>query len=488
LKERSLEGLVRSQLLRQKQNPHKFYVPNGKIASFVKLVGQNKTFVSLLSAANGVGKTATGSVIIAHILYGASGNPYFDLPLFNEFPYISKRGRIVSDPTTVQQTLIPELKKWFPPGRYTTDKQGKNYEYHWRTDTRFEFDVMTYEQDVKEFESATLSWCWFDEPPPLNIFKATVARMRRGGIIFITATPLMGSAWMYDHILNYHGNEGQRDFIEADIEDNCKQHGVRGILEHGDIEKMIAEYDEDDKQARIHGKFQHLTGLVFKNFNRKIHVIKPFKISHADFCAYEALDPHPRNPDALLWVAVDNSGNKFVIDEYYRSGTTSELAVNIHKRSGLYRIVDRIADPAAFVQDQHQIDPEAQTLAGKLLNDHGIEYRPATKDRDAANRRIKDALDYEMKGEEILYAPELYIFDTCLRTIYEIEHYQWDEWHGKISERKDPREKAMDRDDHMIENLGRILVQEPVFIRMAPKNYASHTGVKSPKDFDPYES
>jgi hypothetical protein len=28
----------------------------------------------------------------------------------------------------------------------------------------------------------------------------------------------------------------------------------------------------------------------------------------------EAIDPHPRNPDAVLWVAVDAKGRKFVVN------------------------------------------------------------------------------------------------------------------------------------------------------------------------------
>ena len=66
-------------------------------------------------------------------------------------------------------------------------------------------DLMSYEQDTKEFEAVDLGFAWFDEPPPESIYKATVARMRRGGIIFITATPLTGSAWLYDHIVAFYG-------------------------------------------------------------------------------------------------------------------------------------------------------------------------------------------------------------------------------------------------------------------------------------------
>jgi len=482
ISEISTESLNQSLLIRRKQNPHKYFIPNGKVEQFIKMVGKNETFVCLFSAANGVGKTGAGATMLAHLLYGPSGNKYFDYPLFNNFPY-PKRGRIASDPTTVTQTIVPELYKWLPQGRFQTNKAGKNYEYNWATDTGHKFEVMTYEQGAKEFESATLGWAWFDEPPPLAIFKATVARMRMGGIIFITATPLTGSAWMYDHILNYKGDrEGQRDFVEADVEANCIEHGIRGRLKHEDIEKMIAEYNDDDKQARVFGKFHHLVGLVFKNFDRKVHIIKPFWVNKKDYVVLEALDPHPRNPDAVMWLAVDKNGTKFVIDELYGSYLTGELARRIKKKAEDYRMEMRIADPLAFVEDQHQANPSQQTLANKLW-EYGLQYNKATKDRRAADRRIKDALDFEMRGEDIIVAPELYIFDTCQRTIWEIEHLVWDEWRGKAAERKSPMEKPVDKDDHMIENLGRLLLQEPTFIPL-PKRNTERVNVKTMESFD----
>jgi len=451
------------------------------------MVGKDRTFISLLTAANGVGKTAAGSAMLAHILFGnrPGGNDWFNYPIFNNFPY-EKMGRVVSDPTTIQEVMIPELKKWFPRGRYTTAKSGKNYEYNWETDTGFKFELMTYEQDPKEFESATLGFAWFDEPPPLAIFKATVARMRMGGLIFITATPLTGSAWMYDHILNYRGeNTDQRDYIQADVEANCKDHGIRGILNHKDIMRMVEEYDDEDKQARIYGKFQHLTGMVFKNFEPKVHVISPFNITHRDYCVIEALDPHPRNPDAVLWLAVDRMGTFFVVDELYGTFKTPELARRIHNKADRFRIEGRWADPAAFVEDKHQIDPSRQMLAGQL-RELGLDYMKATKDRQRADRRVKDAFDYEVRGKDIVVAPELYIFDTCKRTIWEIEHYQWDDWRGKAAERKSPKEKPMDKDDHMIECLGRLLIQEPVYIP-PPNIQGASYGIKEARSFDPYD-
>lgn len=188
---------------RKKEERYRFYTPNGKAEEFIKMVGQGfgEVFVSLLSAANGVGKTAVGCNIVAHIVYECSCS-WFDYPIYKTWPETwPKKGRIVSDPTTVEEQIVPELETWFPRGRYKASKNGRDFLSKWTTDTGFDFDIMTYEQDAKEFESITLGFGWFDEPPPENIYKATVSRMRRGGIIYLTETPLSGSAWMYDKFI-----------------------------------------------------------------------------------------------------------------------------------------------------------------------------------------------------------------------------------------------------------------------------------------------
>ena len=177
-------------------------MPCGKVETFIKMIGSDKHFVNLFIAGNGVGKTCALVNILAHIVFGNSGNKYFDYPFFNKFPY-PKQGRIISDPTTIQSTIIPEIEKWFPRDRCKSGKGGKNYEYKWRSDTGFKWDILSYEQSPKEFESATLGFAMFDEPPPYSIFKATISRMRLGGIIIVAFTPLIGSAFFYDEIVTH---------------------------------------------------------------------------------------------------------------------------------------------------------------------------------------------------------------------------------------------------------------------------------------------
>lgn len=461
---------------------YRFYVPNLKAEQFIKMVGTGKQFVSLFSAANGVGKTAVGANMLAHMMWPV-GSKWFQDPLYTKYPFDVKRGRIVSDPTTIKSHMIPELKSWFPDGRYTTSKASKSWEYTWKTDTGFEFDVMTYDQDVKEFESVTLGWAWFDEPPPEAIYKATVSRMRRGGIIFITATPLTGSAWMYDTILT-NSVPGQRDYVEANVEDACITHGVRGHLRHEDIERMVSEYSEEDKQARVHGKFQHLTGLVFKNFNRKVHIVKPFEIDPKDFSTVERLDTHPRVPQAVLWVATRRDGVKFVVDELFIQANTQELSRKIKHKAADYRIVDRRADPAAFVEDQSLGDSAKNSLA-KRLDHYGLTYSKASKARTQAIYAIKDALDYQEVNGEMIKRPMLYFFETCQRTIWEMEHWQYHEYTGKSSEWREKSGKPVDKDDHMIENLGRALIDDPGFVEQ--EHSALNSMVGQTPNFDPFK-
>lgn len=463
---------------RIQENRYKYFVPNARGEGFLAAVGSRRYFITLYSAANGVGKTTTMAAALAEMMWPTpGGHPWIKGPLFENYPYL-KKIRIVSDPHVVE-TIIAEMKTWFPKGRYQTTKGRKSFEAYWKTDTNFSIEIMTYDQDPKEFEGGNLGFIWCDEPPRKDIHKANVARLRAGGQIVITATPLQGSEWMYDDILANQNNEaGDRTFIEATIEDACEIHGIRGHLKHENILKMVSQYDEDEKQARIYGKFQHLTGLVFKNFEPKIHVIKPFHINLKDYAVHHFLDPHPRTQDAAAWYAVDKHGRKFVIDELFTHvDGTGELAARIKEKNSQYRVVRMACDASAFIEDQHR-----QTSTAKSLLDHGLAYEEASKARAASDRRIKDALNYSAVGPTILQPPELFVFDTCVRHIFEFQHYRWDDWSGKSAEKHGAKQKPLDKDDHMIENLGRFLFSEPVF-----EPYYKEETYVPPINDDPYD-
>lgn len=459
-KAKKIQALLEEHRKRQTENMCKKYIPNIKCEEFIRKVGKNETFVNLFSAANGVGKSCVGANLIANICFGQQ-NEYFNHELFKKFPYI-KRGRIISDPTTIKEKIIPELKKWFPSNRYTvhydTKKEGKNYESKWVTDTGFEFDLMSNEQDAKEFESVDLGWLWFDEPSKQDIYIASIARMRRGGIVLWTMTPLSYSAWIKDEIYDKQGREVS--VTTAEVWDNCIDiPGTRGILTRDNINRMISQYPEDEKEARIFGKFGHLLGRVHKLFNREIHVIKPFQINSKLYSCYGALDTHPRVEDAYTLMAVDSKNTKFIIDELWIKAVDTDMAMAIKAKESGLRVHRRLIDPSSRIDDKRT--EEVSYLS--RLEKQGLLFELGSKDLTGCIRRTDEALRYEKVGDQILKAPELYIFSTCERTIKEFENYVWDEWKGRGSDEKDPKPHPKDINDHFIENIHRLLIDEPKY-------------------------
>jgi len=471
----------------------RYYEPSGVGEDFINAFSSGDYFILFLSSANGFGKTALACNIIANLMYPGN-NPWFKGKLFEDWEFL-KKGRIITESDLVDKNIVSELKKWFPKDRYTTSKGGKHYESRFKSDTGWDFDIMTYDQDPKQFEGVTLGFAWLDEPPPDHIIKATISRMRKGGIIVITATPISGSAHLYDmfakgevetQIQLREGDEPvtvkRRVFhLTADVESVCKQHGVRGHLEHDHIVQMISEYPEEERQARIFGKFQHLVGLVYKQWDRTIHVIKPFALDPNEYTVYHALDPHPRNPDAGLWVAVDRKGRKYVVDEYYENPTSvKELAYDLKKKNSLYNIAEpHLIDPSAMTVDQH-----TNNSVGRMLRDEGLLYIEGSKARQTANARIGTALDYRKLNGDIVKPPELYVFENCKRFIYEIEHLRWQEWRGRTGMERNRKDVPVDKDDHTLECLGRILVNEPTFREPVIRHHR-HSVIKE-ADFDPY--
>lgn len=490
------------------------YVPNGKAEKFINLVGADKCFINMFVGANGTSKTATGANIVANIVFGTQSQWFredefewedrkgrkhirkaVELPLYDKFPYI-KKGRIISDPTTLKEKIVPELEKWlprneykrFPEALYKTSKDGKYYASKFIFNNGWEIDLMSNEQDLTAFESVDLGFVWIDEPMPKDRFLATIARSRLGMIVFMTYTPLFHSGWLKDW-MNDHIDGEYADYVEAEMEDNCKIHGVRGFFEHKNIEKIARAMPEDEKQARVFGKFGHLIGRVHKGFKRDIHIIKAFPLNEKDWTTYKALDPHPRVADHILYLSVNRKGTKIVSAELLSEGLVRQMhqrMIDIETKMH-FRIQDRIIDPAGYVDDQHR----KEKSVGSQLYDLGETYIKGSKDLMAGIKRLDTALDYELKGGEFIRQPELYIFDSCRITIKQLEEYVWDEHKGRTADDRKKLGRPKDKNDHMPENLHRLLLHEPEFVpyELGQTFIPTSSGISdvSERGFDPYD-
>lgn len=441
----------------KRDNPYLFYVPNIKAEEFIQSVGNQKDdrHIFFFIGGNGSSKSATLANIIANICC-VQKNKYFDFGIFKDWPYL-KRLRIVSDPTTVSEKTVPELLKWLPKGQYKATKEKKSFlsKFYFPA-TGFEFDILTYEQDPKEFESVDLGAVFLDEPPPEEIFNACLSRLRvgQGGIQCAFFTPLASAAYIFDRFMD-NPNQQLADWTYITVWDNVEGPTTRGYLKKETIERLIETYTPEEREARIEGKFMHLGGLIFKEFDRNKHAVSLSlqelieNIPRYSWRVAFAIDPHPVTNTAVLFMALLPDGRRVCIDEIWAGQDCGIIAKRINEKLDSFEkmganTMKRIGliDPSAVIKDKLRGDSSWKEDFLK----HNIKTIEATKDRDRAD----DLIRQELRGT---INPNLYFLRGRVpHTIWEVARYQ-----------KNPNnpEKRLDKDDHMVENLGRLLLAFP---------------------------
>lgn len=407
-------------------NRLKWFTPTGKQAELIQAVGNSENFIVVFSAANAVGKTTLLANTLGACIFGQSENPYFDYPLFKSFPYLH-RARIISTPKNVEEigSIQTEIKKWWPKDKFETRKNAKRYDSEFIAGD-WVVDVMTMEQDPSEFESANLGLVIFDEPPPQKILNACIARLRQGGMIWLFMTPLDNGGEILEDLsekqgLVYDGVEiGKVKIIYADVESACKVHGVRGYLEHKNIEQMMSFYDPDEKDARAMGKPVHLTGRIYSEFEYKEpHVVEDFLIPE-EWPRVSVIDPHDGIPFAMTWAAVDRSGEVWIYDEYpfedlEKINTTTltipDYARIIREKEGRDKVSLRLIDP--YYANQRYSNT-GKTIKEEL-GDFGLSYLDGdTSGLDLGHKRVREFLRYQKdKPVSAINHSKLHILKRC---------------------------------------------------------------------------
>lgn len=462
---------------RKREEKFRYFFPNEAQEQFINLVGSNKYFINMLAGGNGIGKSALLINILANICYGAS-NPWFkgdifrwadnkgeaheraviDLPLFTKWPY-PKKGRIISDTTTIKEKLILEIEKWFPKGRYSYVKAGKEYFSQYTTATGFSFSLMSYEQDVREFESVELGFTLFDEPPRQDIFKATVRGAREGGIIIMAFTPTLESdcSWIKDELIDKDGlaNKNYVKFVVADVEKNCYEHSLRGRMPHSQIEKMLSMYNQWDREAREKGNFVHMIGRIFKDeiMRDGVQFIESFPIPK-HWNKFRSIDWGYNNPTACIFLAIDPDDNWYVYGEHCQNRLTpqeqSEL-IKLQSNNDFYRFT--LIDPST----DHDIGDGAKTVR-RQFSDSGIPTQLGRNEPGARWGGISKIIEMLIPDPKTS-KPKLRIFNTCKQLRWEMGHYITHQYKHPLD--KNPKEEPRKKEDHLVDALRYLTLRNP---------------------------
>jgi phage terminase large subunit-like protein len=336
------------------------------------------------------------------------------------------KGRIIANDFTnaVGGVIIPFLDEWLDQSIVAKKTRNAIGIYvKWALKNGSSFDILSCEQEVKNYEGWKGDIAWFDEPPPRDRYISTARGMvDSGGRIWLTLTPLK-TPWIYDEIFKKH--DGTKVFVVTmDMTDNLKRIDSSGrklgALTQENIDEFESKLNSDEKLARMHGAFMHLIGRVYPSFDPRIHVIEPFKIK-PNWPRYMCIDPHPRKPTAVLWLCVDEHDNHYVYDELSFAGDAVQMSHMINSNEAELIAHQRFIDPA--------MDKDNNLFGGmnfrKELAKYGIYCQRANNDFDLGYNRVLEALRPQYSALLKTEVPRLKIFNTCVKTIYEFEHYMW---------------------------------------------------------------
>ena len=417
--------------------------------------------------ANQVGKTETASAEVLMLVLGI--HPYRQMQVPNKWRVVAtdiQRG--------IGEIIGPKVDKLLPrkelagePKKYNS---GEYKKLVFQNGSTIEF--MSYEMAVNTFEGWVGDGVYFDEPPPRDIYIACLrGLMRNRGIVIFALTPL-DEPWLYDEI-----------FLKARVDDPAApdvfvwDSSMNKYVSESERQKFAEKLDADEKEARLHGKFRHLSGRIYKEFDPSLHCIKSYDIPK-DWPRYCAMDYHPQKPCFAVWVAIDPRGRAIVYDELEIDSTIMDEAMAIYDKEGAeYEVAHsgqatemprisvkklntiikmRFIDPLSCTFERtSNTNPQREFLR------QGLSFRAATKNWQPGKNAIREYLRKDREGKPFLY----FFSDKVPKTLKAFSYYSWENYRDREKGVKEAPKK--DIYSEPCDCVRYILVHRPAFTNPA---------------------
>lgn len=262
------------------------------------------------------------------------------------------------------------------------------------------------------------NWKWLWE----EVLRATLTDYK-SPVIFIS-TPAG-----YNHFFDLYqmGVKGS-DTYNSDFESFKFSSYDNPNIPKDEIDKAKEQLTEDTFLQEYMAEFKTFTGLVYKEFQREIHVVKPFPIPR-HWRSYRGMDFGSNNPTVCLFAAFDDDDNLWIYDEHYEQAETIDFHAGQINAKTNRPIASTYGDPTG---------PQWIREFAK----RGIHITKANKETGSTKQSwilyginmIKERLKV-IPGHFVANIPEnnqygmpkLFVFNNCKNLISEFESYRWRE-------------------------------------------------------------
>lgn len=283
-------------------------------------------------------------------------------------------------------------------------------------------EFKSYQQGREVLQSAKVDAVHADEEPPITIYRELLMRLMSvdgsspGGIMMVTATPLMG---MTDVVLSFLKDSEKDTMIREGNEHHGKAYIQAGwndnpYLQHTEKERLRKNLPSHEREAREKGIPSLGLGMVYPVAEAAI-TCEPFpipdhwpKVFGLDF----GWNP---SPTAALFAAHDRDNDVlYLYGEYAAKELTPQHhALHLIKRGADW--IPGVYDPAGKISSLK----DGENLVD-LYHEAGIRY--LTKADNSKEKGLLSVLQRMQNGQ-------LKIFSSCTQTLSEFRMYARDE-HG----------------------------------------------------------
>lgn len=391
-----------------------------------EMVIRSAALEKFLFCGNGFGKT---TLLVNCMHWAATGyNPVTGI----KTPVPAKIYLVLDDPGKMEQSIIPEYRKWYNLDDDQLSKRGKaNYSYI-SFKNGSEIHVLTHEVNLLKLEGVEMTHLFFDEPPPRHVYVG----LTRGGRIkgrplevMMAGTPLY-QPWLRTQIYKrwVDGALPHVECFSGETDDNPH-------LEDEYKTRFFGNLTEQEKLTRRKGAFSDLSGQALAHlWEPAKHLFDTAELDwDQDNPCVIAMDPHPSKAHHAIILSVDRYGRYYVLDEFQKKSLARQFINDIIDKKGWFefRVIDVVYDSLGSTDSTSGEGFKSfGDVVTEVMRDRGFgSARPTTfkeKSDEDFIERIRELLAVPEKPDNFgQQMPRLRVSEECRGTITDIEEVQW---------------------------------------------------------------
>lgn len=339
--------------------------------------------------------------------------------------------------------------------------------------------------DTQSLEGWEGQYLGIEEPIPKKSWNASIRGLRdiRGGRLIGALTPISHPWMLID--LQRTANLPNKRLSWLGVDYTVNQHNLKEDY----YETLLDTFGHGESEARIYGRYKELMGIVMVDWKQEKHMVpRDHKLHYPpiDWIRFRSIDVHGvRKGQAVVYAAMGPHGSIIAYHEIWEfADNVKQLAEALTEYEDWERAQGVPPAPSWSKDPDPEYEPEtlywvtlidplsatvdltSGTCISYMLSEYGIkDLQMGSKD---LKLRVKVMREWAQQDR-------LLVSEDCSETLWELSAWRYKQ--EKHDTAKKVYNTPMDRDNDMLEALGRIMVLDPKWIWPENRSYLSRAEV-----------